>query len=169
MPEFDAKRAFDLFLESIEIRFRDGDVDAETKERETAAIESIRAMYTDVTADLMNYPRGSLQLPRLKKWFAPNCIYEWFSPVLPPFVGRRVGREAVYAQVLENFAALEDQRPELTRIIAQGNDVAVFIHETGRLRHGGQNYVVDAVQIFTLEDGLVARFQTYGHMDIHDR
>ena len=57
----------------------------------------------------------------------------------------------------------------MKKIVAQGNDVAVFLHETGRLRMGGHAYTADIVQLFTLENDLVARFQTYGHMEIHER
>ncbi len=162
------KRAFEHFLESIELRFHDGDADAASKERESHAIDCIQRMYAGVTADLLEHPRTELQLPRLKAWLHPEVVYEWFSPVMPPFVGRRHGREQVYAQVLENFSALENQRPEMRRIIAQGNDVAVFIHESGNFVRGGNPYVVDAVQIFTLRDDLVATFQTFGHMTIEN-
>ncbi len=75
------------------------------------------------------------------------------------FAGRWRGREEAALAIGENFAQVEEQRPEVHSVVAQGDVVVVVAHEHGRFRRTGLLYETHWVQIFTFRDGKVVRFR----------
>jgi ketosteroid isomerase-like protein len=57
---------------------------------------------------------------------------------------------------------MEDQRPEIISLIAQGNTVAVIMREQGRYRPTGKPYDLRGIQLFEFRGGQVARLQEFG-------
>jgi ketosteroid isomerase-like protein len=52
---------------------------------------------------------------------------------------------------------VEDQRPEIRSVTAQGDTVVVIAHERGRVRETGSPYALHWVQLFQFRDGRIAR------------
>ena len=73
--------------------------------------------------------------------------------------GHWSGRDAVLAAIRANFAKVDQQKPELKSMIADGSSVAVLFAETGVIRATGMPYRASGVQWFTLEDGKVRRVE----------
>ena len=61
--------------------------------------------------------------------------------------------------VRNNFAMLEEQRPVLKSVVAQGNTVVATGREQGRIRETGQDYDVEFVQFHTFDGGLLVRMR----------
>jgi ketosteroid isomerase-like protein len=85
--------------------------------------------------------------------------FEIVGPREIPIVGRHRGRDQVAAAVRKNFGMLEDQRPNVQSVVAQGDTVVVHGQETGRVRDTGRAYDIHWVQILTFRDGKVVRFR----------
>lgn len=79
-----------------------------------------------------------------------------------PFGGSLCGRDIVLEHVKANFEMVRDQMPEVTSVIAQGNQVVLAFRETGWFLPADVKYDSEIVQIFTFRDGLVAEFQMFG-------
>ncbi|MGL4551890.1 MAG: nuclear transport factor 2 family protein [Gemmataceae bacterium] len=90
---------------------------------------------------------------------AEDVEFEILGPAAVPFVGRWKGRQPVADAVARNLACLEDQRPEVTAVVAQGDTVVVSVRERGRYRPTGREYDLWAVQFYTFRDGKVVRFR----------
>jgi uncharacterized protein len=69
------------------------------------------------------------------------------------------GRAEVVAATRRNFALLGEQKPEIESIIAQGDSVAVLVHESGVFKSSGQSYSVRGVQWFTFADGKIKKIE----------
>ena len=82
---------------------------------------------------------------------------EFVGPPHAPFVGRWRGREEAARAVRDNFSQVEEQRPEIRTVVAQGDVVVVVAQERGRFRDG-RPYETHWVQLFTFRDGKLARF-----------
>jgi len=72
-----------------------------------------------------------------------------------PMNGDWRGRNEVVAATRRNFGLLNEQRPEIEGMIAQGDIVAVLIQENGLLKADGARYSLRGVQWFRFEDGKV--------------
>ena len=74
-----------------------------------------------------------------------------------PMNGIWRGRADVVAATRKNFALVTGQKPEIDRMISQGDHVVVMLRESGVLREDGQAYDLRGVQWFTFESGKLKR------------
>ena len=84
---------------------------------------------------------------------------EIFGPQELPFAGSWKGREEVLKAIAHNFSLVEEQRPEVETVVAQGDTIVVFARERGRFEATGREYEIRWAQCFTFRDGLVCRFR----------
>ena len=138
------------FLDSLFDAFRDGDPLADTKTTEADNVRRVRDSYAAVV-------RGDFDA--FADGLHPDVEFEIHGPKINAFVGKSRGREPVRDTVRKNFSQVEEQRPEIITVVAQGDTVVVVGHETGRYRPTGQRYDLHWVQVFTVRDGLIARFR----------
>lgn len=75
-----------------------------------------------------------------------------------PFAGQARGRQAFLEKFTANFSIIEEQHPEVSSVVAQGDLVVVAARETIRFRNHEQPKDVRWVQMFTFRDGRIARF-----------
>jgi ketosteroid isomerase-like protein len=100
-------------------------------------------------------------LPALLDDLTEDVDWQVHGPADVPFAGAARGREQVARLLTHAFGLLEEQRPAVRDVIAQGDQVTVVAHETGRCKHNGAAYAVEWVQVFTFRGGKVARFREY--------
>ncbi|MBX9602449.1 MAG: nuclear transport factor 2 family protein [Bryobacteraceae bacterium] len=81
-----------------------------------------------------------------------------------PFDGRWSGREDVRNAVRRNMELVDEQRPEMRRMIQHGDDIVVELAESGKFRNG-QAYEARGVQWFTFRNGEVARIYQVGRLE----
>lgn len=89
----------------------------------------------------------------------PELELEIFAPVEFPFVRRGRGIDAVRRAIEHNFGAVEDQQPETTNVMGQGDIVVLIGNERGRICATGAAYHVQTVHRFTFVDGALAHIQ----------
>lgn len=87
-----------------------------------------------------------------------------FGPAQFDFTRRAFGPVLTLAAVQANFAQMEDQRPELVSLGAQGNMVVVIFRERGRHRPTGKAYDLHCIQLLEFRDGQVARYRGFGDL-----
>jgi ketosteroid isomerase-like protein len=89
----------------------------------------------------------------------PGITFEIFAPPEFPWVRRAQGVENLRAAVAQNFGSVEDQRPEITNVVAEGETVVLFGREQGRIRETGRAYDLEFVQKFSFDDGRLVSVQ----------
>jgi ketosteroid isomerase-like protein len=82
----------------------------------------------------------------------PDVTLDIFAPPEFPWIRHAQGTDAVLAAIRQNFGSVDDQRPEITGVFADGNTVVLFGCESGRFRDTGANYEVEFVERFTFRD-----------------
>ena len=82
-----------------------------------------------------------------------------FAPPQFPWIRRARGLEEYRQAVQQNFSAVEDQRPEITSVTADGDDIVVIGREQGRIRATSAGYDVRFVQRFKFIEGKLASLQ----------
>ena len=88
---------------------------------------------------------------------APQVTLDIFAPPEFPWIRRTRGVAELRTALQQNFASVEDQKPEITNVYSEGDSVVLFGRERGRVRATGQPYHVEFVQRFTFrEERLVA-------------
>lgn len=116
------------------------------KQVEQSNVERLRSLYVSL-----------LDQTDLTHLFSDDVELEIAGPRSLPMAGRWRGRADVLSAAARNFGMLEDQRPEVLSLVAQGDDVAVVAREKGRLKGTGREYEIRWLQLFTFRDGRIAR------------
>lgn len=138
------------FLADLQPAFAAGDVNATAKHAETANVAVVTKMYHAVIhGDMAGFLDG----------LAEDVELENIGPAAVPFVGRWKGRAELAEAIPRNFSQIEDQRPEILSVIAQGDMVAVVAREQGRYKPTGRTYETHWVQLFTIADGKVTKMR----------
>jgi uncharacterized protein len=143
---------FTRYIGQLPHAFADGDADAAGRKREAENVRRVQEQYRALA-------RGDFAA--FREFLADNIDMEIVGPSSVPFVGRWRGRDAVVAALRQNFSWVEDQRPEIQSVVAQGERVVVIARERGRYRPTGRAYDLHWVQIFTFRDGRLARFREF--------
>jgi hypothetical protein len=142
--------AMAAFVEQMTPAFRAGDPGAAAKHAEAENVRLLRDIYRAVARQDFQAVLNSL---------ADDIELEILGPPELPFAGCWRGRAEVATALAKNFAHLEDQRPEIQHLIAQGDTIVVFARERGRLVATGLPYDMHWVQLFQFREGKVARFR----------
>ena len=82
-----------------------------------------------------------------------------FAPPQFPFVRRARGIEEYRKAIQQNFSNLEEQRPQISSVTADGDDIVVFGREQGRIRGTATAYDILFAQHFKFREGKLASLQ----------
>jgi ketosteroid isomerase-like protein len=82
-----------------------------------------------------------------------------FAPPQFPFVRRARGIDEYQQAVRQNFSNLEEQRPQISSVTADGDDIVVIGREQGRIRGTATAYDIQFVQRFKFREGKLASLQ----------
>jgi ketosteroid isomerase-like protein len=74
-----------------------------------------------------------------------------------PIDGTWKGRSDVVAGARKNYGQVENQKPEIEGVIAQGESIAVLLRESGVLKSTRQVYSIRGVQWFTFAHGKIRK------------
>ena len=140
--------AIAAFVDAIHPAFLDGDPAAHAKEAEADHVRRARELYGAIA-------RGDFAA--FGEAFAEHAQLDIAGPPEIPFAGRWEGRERVLEAVRHNFSLLDDQRPVVESVVAQGDTVVVVFDEEGRVRATGRGYRVRVVQMLTFQGGKLAK------------
>jgi ketosteroid isomerase-like protein len=145
-----SQSAFAAFVDRLLPAYHEGDPNAAAKEAESRNVALLVGLYRAIL-------RGDF--PAALDVFADDMDMEIIGPSAIPISGHWRGKAQVAAAIARNFSLLEDQRPEVQSVVAQGDTVVVLGHEKGRFRPTGRDYELHWVQFFTFRDGKLARFR----------
>jgi ketosteroid isomerase-like protein len=138
------------FIDALHPAFHDGDPDAAGKAAEAENVRRLQEQYRALA-------RGDYA--GVLAHLADDIELEIVGRPEVPFTGRWQGLDQVRDALQRNFALVEDQRPEVQTLTAQGDTVVVVARERGRLRATGREYDLHWVQLFTFRDGKVVRIR----------
>jgi ketosteroid isomerase-like protein len=136
------------FLDRFHAAFQEGDPLAAQKHMEAANVRRLQEMYCGIA-------RGDFQA------FIDALTHDVELEIVGgpgiPFTGRWKGRDVVVSATRENFSQIEESRPVIQSIVAQGDSVVLCCREQGRYRATRQPYDVHWVLIATFRDGQIVR------------
>jgi ketosteroid isomerase-like protein len=140
-------------LQSVVDAFHRGDPDVQRKDAERANVMRL--------ADEMYAAYLRADLDAILAGMTDDVEWQVVGPPAIPFAGSVQGREAVRQLLSKGFETLEEQRPEVLDVIAQGDTVMVLARETGRFKPTGKTYDLHWVQVFTFRGDKLAKFREY--------
>jgi ketosteroid isomerase-like protein len=138
------------FIDRLHGAFLDGDDAAAAKDTEAENVRRLQEQYRALA-------RGDFE-PAIAL-MADDIELELNMPAEMPFAGTWRGLEAVVSAMQQNFGSLADQHAELHSVVAQGDTVALFAEERGRVRATGVDYHIKWVQLFTFRDGKIVHIR----------
>jgi uncharacterized protein len=145
-------QALHPMVHQVQDAFERGDPHVLHKQAEQGNVRHLQRMYDA-------FLRGDL--PALLDGMAEDIDWQVVGPAAIPFAGSARGRQQV-ADLLRNaFGVLDEQRPSVRDVVAQGDQVIVVGHETGLYKPTGAPYEVEWVQVFTFRDGRLVKFREY--------
>lgn len=134
------------FMSSLGSALAANDNAAAQKRTEQENVDHLRALYGAL-----------LSQGDLTEMFTDDVELEIAGPADAFLTGTWKGRDNALAAAARNFARLEDQRPEIVSLVAQGEEVAVIAREKGRLKDTGREYDIRWVQLYTFRGGKIAK------------
>ena len=134
------------FFDSVITAFEDGDPDAASKHREADHVRCVQLMYHAI---------GRQAFDQCLEMATDDFVLEIVGPETSPMVGRWQGKPDVLAAMEHNFGLVEDQRPSIRSVTAQGNSVVIIATEQGPICASCAPYKVEWVQEFTFSNGKV--------------
>lgn len=134
------------FIDRLQDAFREGDNNAAGKALEAANVRVIEEVFRAVARKDFDALGGLL---------AEDVTFEIVGSG-GPMAARAEGRERVVEAARGNFAQIEEQRPEVLSVVAQGDTVVVVGRERGRFRATGREYEAHWMHQYRLEGGKVA-------------
>jgi ketosteroid isomerase-like protein len=138
---------FATYTSSLETLFRDGDPRCEQKAEELANIRLIQDAVLAI---------GRNDMEALEEVLADDVRLDIRAPENLSFVSQAAGREQVLEAVKRNFGEVQNQRPAIEAVVAQGDTVVVMSREEGEVKGTGEPYRIDCVQRFVCRDGKIA-------------
>jgi ketosteroid isomerase-like protein len=136
------------FFDSFHKVFQQGDTNFASKSEEADNIRLVEQMYRLIAQS---------DFEALGETLADDVIFEVVGSLGNPLVGYAKGRAQVAEAARKNFQLLEDQKPEIQTVVAQGDTVVVMARERGRFAATGKEYDFYWVQFFTFKEGKVIR------------
>ncbi len=136
------------FIDRIQDAFREGDENATGKTLEAENVRIIEEVLRAIARK---------DFDALRDLLADDVSFEIVGSGGGPMAARADGRERVIEAARGNFAQIEDQRPEILSVVAQGDTVVVVGRERGRFRPTGREYDLYWMHQYGLRGGKVAR------------
>lgn len=134
------------FPSRLDTVFLSQDPHAADKHQELENVRRVDQMLATVASGNMNLMRD---------YFADDTEMEVLSSPETGMAGHHQGLQSVMDALQHNFSLVEEQRPEIERVEADGDQVVVTAMERGRFRASRQEYEVRLRHIFTFKDGKV--------------
>ncbi len=128
--------------------FAKGDPEARNKSLETRNVAAVKAMVEAVA-------RGDYDA--IARVVDDGVSLRILAPPDVPFIRSAEGAPAFVDAVRRNFEMLEEQKPVVLSIVAQGEAVVCIVREQGRYAEDGRGYDMHAVQEFVFREGKLAR------------
>ena len=138
------------FVERLHEAFLFGDDQAARKLTESRHVLLLQQVYRALA-------KGDYQ-PAIAN-MADDIELELLSPADVPITGCWRGVTEVGAAVQRNFALLMEQQAKLLDVVAQGDTVALFAEERGKVRGTGCPYGIRWVQFFTIRNDKITRIR----------
>ena len=138
-----SKSKFDSYINSIEVLFRSGDPKANEKVEEASNIQLIQNLIMAIGRD---------DLTAVGEMLADDVRLEILGPDELPFIRKAKGRAQMLEAIQKNFGAVQDQRPMIEAVIAQGDTVIVMMGEEGEVRATGKRYRIKGMQRFIIQE-----------------
>jgi hypothetical protein len=142
------RKGLEECAETYEGAFAEGDREAPSKSLEKRNVAAVKAMVEAVARD---------DYDALSRVVADGVRLQILAPPDVPFIRNAEGAPAFLDAVRRNFAMLEDQKPVVLSIVAQGDAVVCIVREQGRYVEDGRGYDLHAVQEFVFREGKLAR------------
>jgi ketosteroid isomerase-like protein len=136
------------FFEQVSLAFQASEPDVASKQREAAHVRRIQLLYHAIA-------RGAFE--EALDLTTDDFVLEICGPAVSPFNGRWQGHEEVLAAMKRNFSQVEDQRPQIQSVVAQGDIVILTAREQGSVCATGKCYDVQWMQEFTFAGGKIQR------------
>jgi ketosteroid isomerase-like protein len=138
------------FLSALRPAFEAGDACLESKAVEGANVACVEQVLRAL-ADQDYTAVGALM--------ADDVEFEIIGSAPLPMAGRTRGRDSVLEALRANFALVEQQRPQIEAVVAQGDSVVIVAREEGRFKPTGRAYALNWVQLYTVVDGRITRMR----------
>ena len=138
------------FIDGLQAAFHEGDENAANKLEEAENVRQVEDVFRIL---------ARRDFDALNDILADDVTLEIIGSPATPMAGLTRGRQQVIEATRNNFAQVEDQRPEIQSVVAQGDTVVVLGREQGRFRPTGQSYDLHWMHHYTFKSGKIARIR----------
>jgi ketosteroid isomerase-like protein len=132
---------FHSYTTALEQLFRAGDLKADDKLEEGANVRLIQSLIMAIGRD---------DLAAVGEMLAKDVRLEILGADDPPFIREANGQTEMLETIRQNFAAVQEQVPNIEAVIAQGDTVIIMLNEEGVVRATGKRYSIKGMQRFII-------------------
>jgi ketosteroid isomerase-like protein len=134
------------FLDTFQSAFHEGDEKLANKPEEAENVRRVEEVFRSIARK---------DFAALSAILADDVTLEIIGSSDIPMAGMTRGRQMVIEAVRNNFAQLDEQRPEIHSVVAQGNTVVVIGRDQGLFRPTGRRYDLHCMYQYTFKNNKV--------------
>ncbi|HYP26439.1 MAG TPA: nuclear transport factor 2 family protein [Blastocatellia bacterium] len=132
------------FFDNLHAAFRDGDANIAGKLEEAENVSRVEKIFSTIARH---------DFEALGEVLADDVVLDVIASADNPMAGQTRGLQQVTEATRKNFALLEDQKPIIESVVAQGDSVVVVARERGRIAATGRSYDIRWVQVYKFREG----------------
>jgi ketosteroid isomerase-like protein len=134
------------FIDSFQAAFQEDDENVANKLQEAENVRRVEGVFRIIARK---------DFDALNDILAEDVSLEIIGSPTTPMAGLTQGRHQVIEATRNNFAQVEDQRPEIQSVVAQGDTVVVLGREQGRFRPTGRSYDLHWMHQYIFKNGKI--------------
>lgn len=134
------------FLDSFQAAFHEGDENVAGKLKEAENVRRVEGVFRSI---------ASKDFDALSDILADDVTLEIIGSSDTPMAGITRGWQKVIEAARNNFAQVDEQRPEIHSIVAQGDTVVVIGRDQGVFRPTGRRYNLHCMYQYTFKNNKV--------------
>jgi uncharacterized protein len=138
------------FIDSFQAAFHEGDENIVNKLEEAENVRRVEDVFRII---------ARRDFDALNDILAEDVTLEIIGSPTTPMAGLTQGRQQVIEAARNNFAQVEEQRPEIQSVVAQGDMVVVLGREQGRFRPTGRSYDLHWMHQYIFKSGKIVRMR----------
>lgn len=143
--------ALNLFAGQIQPLYQDGDPTVDQKSLELDTITAVERFYRAAAS-------GNPE--QMSATISDDIEFHLHGPAEFEWAASCVGKIPYFETMAKNFSCVEDQVPQATGVVCQGDTAYISYLDEGTISKTGKRYKARGIHVLTIREGRISRMES---------